>query len=107
MEIWQSIVLGIVQGLTEFLPVSSSGHLLFLQRVLNVNVGEAEMFFNIILHLGTLVAVCTVFFKDIIDLFKKPFKTMLFLVVATIPAGLVGFLFEANLSAYSLQYSLL
>lgn len=94
MEIWQSIVLGIVQGLTEFLPVSSSGHLLFLQRVLNVNIGEAEMFFNIILHLGTLIAVCAVFYKDIIDLFKKPFKTMLFLVVATIPAGLAGFLFD-------------
>lgn len=94
MEIWQAIVLGVVQGLTEFLPVSSSGHLLFLQKVLDVNVGDAEMFFNIILHLGTLIAVCAVFYKDIINLFKKPYTTLTYLVVATIPAGLVGVLFD-------------
>lgn len=94
MEIWQAIVLGLTQGLTEFLPVSSSGHLLFLQRVLGVELGDAEMFFNIILHVGTLVAVCFVFRRDIIDLFKKPFKTLLYLVLATIPAGIAGLLLD-------------
>lgn len=94
MQIWQAIVLGLAQGLTEFLPVSSSGHLVFLQRVLNVDVGGAEMFFNIILHLGTLVAVCVIFYKDIINLFKKPLKTLLYLILATIPAGIAGLLLD-------------
>jgi undecaprenyl-diphosphatase len=90
MQIWQAIVLGLTQGLAEFLPISSSGHLVFLQRVLHVDIGDAELFFDIILHLGTLVAVCAVFWKDIIELFKKPFKTLLYLIVATIPAAIAG-----------------
>lgn len=94
MQWWQALVLGLTQGLTEFLPVSSSGHLTFLQRVLSINIGGAELFFNIILHLGTLVAVCIIFWRDILDLFKKPFKTLLFLVVATIPAGIAGLLLD-------------
>ncbi len=52
------------------------------------------MFFNIILHLGTLVAVCFIFWRDILDLFKKPFKTLLYLIVATIPAGIAGLLLD-------------
>ena len=92
MEIWQAIVLGFTQGLTEFLPVSSSGHLAFIMRVFGVS--EGGLFFSIILHLGTLVAVCTIYFKDIIALFKKPFKTLGFLIIASIPAAIVGFLLE-------------
>lgn len=94
MKWWQALVLGLTQGLTEFLPVSSSGHLTFLQRVLGVDIGGAELFFNIILHLGTLVAVCIIFWRDILALFKKPFKTLLYLVVATIPAAIVGLLLD-------------
>lgn len=100
MQIWQAIVLGLVQGLTEFLPVSSSGHLIFFQRVFGVNLGDAEMLFNIILHVGTLVAVCIIFRRDIIDLFKKPFKTLLYLIVATIPAALAGLLLEDYIDEY-------
>ena len=92
MEIWQAIVLGFTQGLTEFLPVSSSGHLAFIMRVFGVS--EGGLFFSIILHLGTLVAVCTIYFKDILALFKKPFKTLGFLVIASIPAAIFGFLLE-------------
>ena len=92
MEIWQAIILGITQGLTEFLPVSSSGHLVFLQKIFGIEQGG--LFFNIILHLGTLIAVCAVFRKDIIALFKKPFKTLGFLVIASVPAAVVGFLLE-------------
>ena len=91
---WQALVLGFTQGLTEFLPVSSSGHLTFLQRVLGIDIGGAELFFNIILHVGTLVAVCAIFWRDILGLFKKPFKTLLYLVVATIPAAVVGLLLD-------------
>lgn len=94
MQWWQALILGLTQGLTEFLPVSSSGHLTFLQRVLGIDIGGAELFFNIILHLGTLVAVCIIFWRDILDLFKKPFKTLLYLVVATIPAAVAGLLLD-------------
>lgn len=89
MEIWQAIVLGLVQGLTEFLPVSSSGHLSFFQNVLNVSTQNAQLV-ALIFHLGTLVAVCTVFFKDIVALFKKPFKTLGFIVIASVPAAIFG-----------------
>ena len=92
MEIWQAIVLGFTQGLTEFLPVSSSGHLAFMMRVFGIQ--EGGLFFSIILHLGTLVAVCAVYYKDIILLFKRPFKTLGFLIIASVPAGIIGFLLE-------------
>lgn len=94
MQWWQAIVLGLTQGLTEFLPVSSSGHLTFLQRVLGIDIGGAALFFNIILHLGTLVAVLAIFWKDVVALFKKPFRTLLYLIVATIPAGVAGLLLD-------------
>lgn len=100
MQWWEALVLGLTQGLTEFLPVSSSGHLTFLQRVLHVEMGGAELFFNIILHLGTLVAVCIIFWRDIINLFKKPYKTLLYLVVATIPAAVAGLLLDDVIEAH-------
>lgn len=92
--IWKSFVLGAVQGLTEFLPVSSSGHLTLLQRAMDYDAGGSMMFINIMLHLGTLISVVVVFRKQIAALFKKPFKMLFMLLVATIPAGLVGVLFS-------------
>ena len=98
--IWKSSVLGIVQGLTEFLPVSSSGHLTLLQRLLKFDTeGGAMTFINIMMHLGTLIAVVVVFRKEILALFKKPFKMLLMLIVATIPAGIVGLLASDKIDA--------
>lgn len=87
MEIWQAILLGLVQGFTEFLPVSSSGHLILIQNWFGI---EQTVFYSVMLHIGTLVPVVIVFYKDILELFKKPFSKLYYLILATIPAGLVG-----------------
>ncbi len=98
--IWKSFVLGTVQGLTEFLPVSSSGHLVFLQKVLRYDLAGGSMtFINVMLHFGTLLAVVIVFRRDILALFRRPLKPLLMLVVATIPAGLVGIFLEDKIDA--------
>ena len=90
MQVWQAIILGAVQGFAEFLPVSSSGHLIIMQRWLGVE--EGGLFFDIMLHIGTLIPVFIVFFKEIIGVFKKPFNKLWFLIIATIPAALTGVL---------------
>ena len=96
--IWKSAILGTVQGLTEFLPVSSSGHLTLLQQILDYDLGGAGMtFVNILLHFGTLLSVVFVFRREILALFKKPFKNLFMLIVATIPAGVIGLLFSGKI----------
>lgn len=92
MEIWQAIFLGAVQGFTEFLPVSSSGHLILLQNWFGIK--ENVIFYSIMLHLGTLIPVVLVLWKQIMELFKKPFSKFWYLVIATIPAGIVGIIFS-------------
>lgn len=93
MTIWIAMLLGLVQGLTEFLPVSSSGHLLLLQKMFGVT--EGAMFFTIMLHLGTLVAVVIVYWDMIIDLVKHPIqKTVGMLILATIPTLIIAVLFK-------------
>lgn len=89
MRIRQAIVLGIVQGLTEFLPVSSSGHLVLFTHILGC---PQNMFFDVLLHIGTLVPLLVVFRKEIFRTIRS-IKKLFFLVVATIPAGLVGYFF--------------
>ncbi|HBA97749.1 MAG TPA: undecaprenyl-diphosphate phosphatase [Lachnospiraceae bacterium] len=65
MPVWKALILGLVQGLAEFLPVSSSGHLIIIKQVLGVDLGSGGMFFDVMLHFGTLVAIFAVFWKDI------------------------------------------
>jgi undecaprenyl-diphosphatase len=72
MTIFDAVVQGVVQGLTEFLPVSSSGHLLISQHILGVH--EDNLFFNVMLHLGTLAAVLAVYYKTIIKLIVAFFE---------------------------------
>lgn len=88
---WQAMVLGLVQGLTEFLPVSSSGHLILTRELMGLNDGSSFLLFDVMAHVGTLVAVVIVLYKPIIELFKKPYKNLLMLIVATIPAIIIGF----------------
>ena len=93
MTIWIAMLLGLVQGLCEFLPVSSSGHLLLLQEIFGVT--EGAMFFTVMLHLATLVAVCIVYWEMLKKLILHPFsKTVGMLVLATIPTVAIALLFK-------------
>jgi len=93
----QSIFLGLVQGLTEFFPVSSSGQLVFFQSILGVS-DKAMMGFDVMLHVGTLIALLLVFWKEFWGLFRPPFNRLLMLIAATIPAAIVGGLFQTQLN---------
>lgn len=93
MTVLQAIILGLVQGLTEFLPVSSSGHLVIVQSLLNIN-GDM-LVFDVFVHIGTLVAVFVVFWQDILGILKKPFCRFTGLIlVGCIPAAVMGLLLE-------------
>lgn len=88
----QPLVLGIVQGLTEFLPVSSSAHLVLIPSFLHwPNPGLA---FDVALHLGTLLGVVVYFWKNLVALFQSERRLLLLLALATIPGALMGLAFH-------------
>ena len=85
MNAWQAMLLGLIQGLCEFLPVSSSGHLVLFQEILGVN--DPGILLDTLLHVGTLIAIFVVFWRDIWEMLRHPLsKPVYLLVVATIPA---------------------
>lgn len=75
MSILKAIILGVVQGITEFLPVSSSGHLAILENMFGMTEAENVMLVNMFLHLGTLIAVCFFCWEEIVKLFRRPALT--------------------------------
>lgn len=96
MDFWHAIVLGIVQGLTEFLPISSSGHLVVVQSLLKV-AEEMVVSFDIAIHFGTLLAVIAYFREDLLRLLrglltgeKQSLQLTLYLIIGTVPAVLFG-----------------
>jgi len=92
MNIFTAVILGIVQGLGEFLPISSSGHLVLLQKVFGISDGT--LFFDTMLHVGTLVAVVVVLRNDIIAILRRPIQPLTgFLIIATIPAVFAALVF--------------
>lgn len=102
IEILQAFILGLVQGLTEFLPVSSSGHLILFKKLFGLDAETFGLNFDIAVHVATLIAVFIVFRKIIWNLIRHPFqKTVLWLILATIPAALVGVFFDDRIEAIS------
>ena len=103
MEVYQAILLGIIQGLTELLPISSSAHLAIILWIFNWNIPNS---FDVALHFGTLLAIGIYFFKDWIELIKGGYKYVVkkektvqgrmfwYIVIATIPGGIIGFLLD-------------
>jgi len=123
LSIIGAILMGILQGLTEFLPVSSSGHLAIFQNLFHIGNGVGDLFlFDILLHIGTLIAIFFVFYKDIFKLIKEGFgiiidflkslfglirgrkwkrvirtgyrKFVMLVIVSTIPTGIIGVLLK-------------
>ena len=98
MSILEAAALGLFQGLAEFLPISSSGHLNLLQALFGVEL-DHQLLFNILLHVGTLVAVLIVFWKDWLNMLLHPIKdkTLLLLFIASLPALVAKVLFDKPL----------
>lgn len=93
IEILKTIALGLVQGLGEFLPISSSGHLLLLERIFGISEGGRLM--TIMLHVATLAAVCIVYRKQIWDIIKHPLqKKTLWLILATLVTVAITLIFK-------------
>ena len=93
MSTWQSALLGLIQGLTEFLPISSSGHLVLLQKLFGLDVSE-NIAFDVLLHVATLIAVVIVFRRDIMNLFGTRRMELWMLALGTVPAAIVGLAFR-------------
>lgn len=97
VNLLEAVFLGLVQGLTEWLPISSSGHLVIVQQLLGM---EIPLFFNVLLHFGTILAVFAFFWKDILKIIKSllnlDFKSQdgklgLYIIVGNIPVALTGY----------------
>ncbi len=100
----EAVILGIIQGLTEFLPISSSGHLVLAQHFMDIN--ERGVLLEVILHIGTLIAILTYYWDELTNLAKDVFNGVaesrtyvLYLAVATVPAVLAGIFFENRIES--------
>jgi undecaprenyl-diphosphatase len=84
-----AFILGIVEGLTEFLPVSSTGHLILASKLLHIGQGDFEKSFEIIIQLGAILSVIIIYFEKLI----KDYETLKKILIAFVPSGLLGFTF--------------
>ena len=108
MNIFHAFLLGIIQGLTEFIPVSSTAHLLIGQKILGIPSSDAMFSFLVIVQLGTIVSLIVYFWKDlrrlVLAFFAKPFSTQenklgWYIIIATVPALLAGYLLKSVVQA--------
>lgn len=106
MEVLDALILGIIQGLTEFLPVSSSGHLELGKAILGDNsIPEESMLFTVVMHFATALSTLVVFRKDILEILKGLFQLKwneetqfsLKIIISMLPAAIIGVLFEEEL----------
>ncbi|QNJ97236.1 undecaprenyl-diphosphate phosphatase [Constantimarinum furrinae] len=109
MDIWDAVILGIIQGFTEFLPVSSSGHLELGKAILgDTSVPEESLLFTVILHFATALSTLLVFRKDVVEIFKgllkfswnEETKFTVKIIISMLPAIVIGLLFEEQLEAF-------
>ncbi len=109
MNFFEALLLGVIQGLTEFLPVSSSGHLELVKAILgDTSVPEESLTFTVILHFATALSTIVIFRKEVYEIFKGLFqfkwndelKFSLKIILSMIPAVIVGLLFEEQLEAF-------
>lgn len=109
MEAWEAIVLGIIQGLTEFLPVSSSGHLELGKALLgDTTLPEDSLLFTVVLHFATALSTLVVFRKDVLEIvqgllrFKWNEETQFIvkILISMVPAAVIGVLFEEQLESF-------
>ncbi|MGB1039432.1 MAG: undecaprenyl-diphosphatase UppP [Flavobacteriales bacterium] len=102
MDLLEAIILGIVQGLTEFLPVSSSGHIELVKALQSNKDIEPNMTMTVVLHFATALSTCVIFRKDIIQIFKglfefknnEEYKFSIKIILSMIPAAIVGVLYD-------------
>ena len=106
MEWYEAIILGIVQGLTEFLPISSSGHLEIASYILKTNPSE-NLMFTVVVHIATAISIIYVFRKDINEIIKgliqfkkKQLDFVLKILISSVPVGVVGVLFEKEVESF-------
>lgn len=107
MDYILAIIAGLIQGATEFLPVSSSGHLVLFHEIMGFNFSDS-LLFDVVLHLGTLVALLVCFWRDLIKIIKGFFQSLIkwnvaqdidqklawMIILGTVPAALIGYFFE-------------
>ncbi|GAB6182937.1 undecaprenyl-diphosphate phosphatase [Thermodesulfovibrio hydrogeniphilus] len=93
-EIFRAVVLGIIQGITEFLPISSTAHLVITPWIFGWSGTVNSLSFDIAVHVGTLFSLLYCFWKDWIDILLKDRKMLAYLIIGTIPAGLAGVAFH-------------
>jgi len=93
----QAIISGVVQGITEFFPISSSGHLVILHSLFGVR--EETVAFDVFLHFGTLISIVVFFRKDIINMLGRDRKMLKFILAACVPTFIMGILFKDAVEA--------
>ena len=113
MDLMQTIILGLIQGLTEWLPISSTGHLRIAEHLLGLSV---PLLFDVTLHVGTLIVTLLFFRKDVknilVALWKRDFKTengklIPLIIIGTVPTALIGVVFSTDIESFFSSFPLM